>query len=298
MQKKTRKWIYHFQTFTFLAPWLGVFCLFQIYPIAYSFYLSFHNYRASGVRAPRWVGIQNYTKLLEDSYFLNALKNSFFFVIGTVPFTMLIAILLAVLLHKKLRFRRFYQGAYFMPVVTSIFVTATIFIELYAPNGIFYQIVEFFQGTPIQWLRHPNWALPAIMLMSIWASFGFYCLIFLAGLQNIPKEYYEIAQIEGSSVYRQFFTITIPLLKPIIIICFIINIVLSFQVFGEIYIMTKGGPFRSSETAVYYLYTTAFHKQKMGYAAAAGYYIFFILAMLSFLQLKLSKKGKQAYQNA
>lgn len=297
-KQRARKNIYHLQTFSFLAPWLAVFCLFQIYPIAYSLYLSFTKYRASGVRAPRWIGLQNYTKLLDDSYFLNALKNSFFFVIGTVPFTMLIALLLAVLLHRKLRFQRFYQGAYFMPVVTSIFVTATIFIELYAPSGVFHQLVEFFGGTPIHWLRHPQWALPAIMLMSIWASFGFYCLIFLAGLQNIPKEYYEASLIEGASVIRQFFTITIPLLKPMIVICFIINIILAFQVFGEIYIMTKGGPFRSSETAVYYLYNTAFQKQKMGYAAAAGYYIFFILVMLSFLQLKLSKKGKQAYQDS
>jgi multiple sugar transport system permease protein len=296
-RQKTRKWFYHLHTFSFLAPWLSVFILFHLYPIGYSLYLSFTKYRASGVSPPRWVGLQNYIRLLEDSYFLNALKNSFFFVIGTVPLTIIIALSLAALLHRKLRFHRFYQAAYFMPVVTTIFVTSTIFIELYSPTGIFNQIVEFFGGEPIHWLRNPNWALRAIMLMNIWASFGFYCLIFLAGLQNIPKEYYEASQIEGASNLRQFFTITIPLLKPMVAVCFIINIILAFQVFGEIYIMTKGGPFRSSETAVYYLYNSAFHKQKMGYAAAAGYYIFLILLILSFLQLKLSKKGKRAYFN-
>ena len=151
-----------------------------------------------------------------------------------------------------------------MPVVTTIFVTATIFIELYAPQGVFNpNLLEFFGNSePIHWLRNPDWALPAIMLMSIWASFGFYCLIFLAGLQNIPKEYYEASEVEGASAVKQFFSITIPLLKPIIAIAFIINIILAFQVFGEIYIMTKGGPFRSTESAVYYLYNTAFHKQK------------------------------------
>ena len=295
-KRKLRQWNYHFHTFSFLIPWLSVFCLFHLYPIFYSFYLSFTKYRASGVKAPSWIGLQNYTRLLEDSYFLNALKNSFYFILGTVPLTMLLALVLAVILNRQLRFSRFYQAAYFMPVVTSIFVTATIFIELYSPQGIFNQILSFFGVESIHWLRNPNWALPAIMLMSIWASFGFYCLIFLAGLQNIPKEYYEISKIEGASAIRQFFTISVPLLKPIIAVAFIINIILAFQVFGEIYIMTKGGPFRSTETAVYYLYNTAFHKQKMGYASAAAYYVFLILAIFSFLQLKISKKGKQAYE--
>ena len=244
MKQKTKQGLsYHWHTFSFLAPWLSVFCLFHLYPIIYSFYLSFTKYRASGVSPPKWIGLKNYSRLIEDDYFLNALKNSFYFVIGTVPLTMIIALILAVILNRKLRARRFYQAAYFMPVVTTIFVTATIFIELYAPQGVFNQILEFFGNSePIHWLRNPDWALPAIMLMSIWASFGFYCLIFLAGLQNIPKEYYEASEVEGASAVKQFFSITIPLLKPIIAIAFIINIILAFQVFGEIYIMTKGGP--------------------------------------------------------
>ena len=295
-QKTYKKLSYHWHTFTFLIPWFSIFCIFQLYPIGYSFYLSFTKYKASGLQAPRWVGLQNYARLLEDSYFLSALGNSFYFIAGTVPLTMLIALILAATLNNKLKFRSCYQTAYFLPVVTTIFVTATIFIELYAPQGIFNQILEFFGKERIQWLRHPKWALPSIMLMSIWASFGFYCLIFLAGLQNIPKEYYELSKIEGASNIRQFFTITIPMLKPMIVVSFIINIVLAFQVFGEIYIMTKGGPFRSTETAVYYLYNTAFHKQKMGYASAAGYYIFLILIVLSILQFKFSQKGKQAYR--
>ena len=292
MNQKTKQgFSYHWHTFSFLAPWLSVFCLFHLYPIIYSFYLSFTKYRASGVSPPKWVGLKNYSRLIEDDYFLNALKNSFYFVIGTVPLTMIIALILAVILNRKLRARRFYQAAYFMPVVTTIFVTATIFIELYAPQGVFNQILEFFGNSePIHWLRNPDWALPAIMLMSIWASFGFYCLIFLAGIQNIPKEYYEASEVEGASAVKQFFSITIPLLKPIIAVAFIINTILAFQVFGEIYIMTKGGPFRSTESAVYYLYNTAFHKQKMGYSSAAAYYIFFILVIFSVIQLKLSKR--------
>ena len=295
MKHKTKQaWIYHLKSFSFLAPWLSVFCLFHIYPILYSFFLSFTSYRASGVKPPKWVGLKNYTLLLEDSYFLNALKNSFYFILGTVPLTMIIALVLAAILNKSLAFRRFYQAAYFMPVVATIFVTATIFIELYAPQGIFNQILVFFGGDGIHWLRNPNWALPSIMLMSIWASFGFYCLIFLAGLQNIPKSYYELAKVEGASATKQFFSITLPLLKPIVAVAIIINTILAFQVFGEIYIMTKGGPFRSTETAVYYLYNTAFHKQKMGYSAAAAYYIFLILAVFTFLQLKFSAKNKKS----
>ena len=249
----------------FLSPWFFVFFTFSLFPIAYSFYLSFTKFRATSTKAPKFIGIDNYTKLISDDRFLNAIKNSLYFLLGTTPIILFIALILAFLLNQRLRLKNFYRISYFLPVLASLFVIATLFIELYALDGFFNQLLAVFQIKPIHWLRDTTWALPSIMMMNIWSSFGFYTLILIAGMQNIPDEYYEAAKIDGASKIRQFFTITLPLLKPTIIVVLIINSILAFQVFGEIFIMTKGGPLRSTETAVYYLYNIAFSKQKMGW---------------------------------
>lgn len=287
-----RAYLYNFNTFLFLSPWLGVFCLFSIYPIFYSLYLGFTTFKATSTALPIWVGLQNYARLLEDQHFINSVGNSILFVIGTVPVIMLISVLLAVILNQNLKFRTFYRTAFFMPVVTSIFVIATLFIELYAPTGIFNQLLSLIGAEGKHWLKDIFWALPSIMIMNIWASFGFYTLMLLAGLQNIPDEYYEASCLEGAGKIRQFFTITLPLLKPTILVAAIMDTILAFQVFGEVFIMTKGGPLRTTETAVYYIYNNGFHKQQMGYSSAAAYYVFFILMLVSGIQIYLFKKKK------
>lgn len=241
---------------------------------------------------PVWVGLQNYIQLLNDHHFLNSIFNSVLFVVGTVPAILLISTVLAVVLNQKLKFRTFYRTSYFMPVITSIFVIATLFIELYAPTGVFNQILDIFGSSPKHWLKDIRWALPSIMIMNIWASFGFYTLMILAGLQNIPEEYYEASCLEGAGKIRQFFTITLPLLKPTILVAAIMDTILAFQVFGEVFIMTKGGPLRTTETAVYYIYNSGFHKQQMGYSSAAAYYVFFILMLFSGLQMYFFRKKK------
>ena len=289
LQKKLR---YHGNTLLFLSPWLGVFFVFSLFPIVYSFYLSFTRFRPTGTKPPSWVGLHNYSKLMGDHHFLNALWNSFYFVIGTVPAIMIIATFLAVILNNKLRFRTFYRVSYFMPVVTSVFVIATIFLELYAPYGLINKTLELFGLTGKHWLRDVDWALESIMLMNIWSSFGFYTLMILAGLQGIPREYYEASSLEGASATRQFFTITLPLLKPTLLVATLIDTILAFQVFGEMFIMTKGGPLRSTESAVYYLYNIAFHKQRMGYGSAAAYVIFLILLLFSLFQVWLMRSKK------
>ncbi len=289
-----KEYRYNFNTFLFLLPWIFVFLLFSLFPIAYSIFMSFTRYRASGAEAPTWVGLDNYTKLLSDSHFIDALSNSLIFVGGTVPPILALALLLAVILNQSLSFRNFYRTAYFMPVVTSILVIATLFIELYAPQGMLNDLLKVFGIAPIHWLKDPNWALPSVMFMNIWASFGFYSLMLLAGLQNIPEEYYEASGLEGAGKLRQFFTITLPLLKPTLLVAGIMDLILAFQVFGEILVMTKGGPLRTTETAVYYLYGQAFHKQEMGYGSAAAYYIFVVLLLFSLGQFWLSREKKRA----
>ncbi|MDT8445391.1 MAG: extracellular solute-binding protein [bacterium] len=292
--KLARRLRYRRDTLVFLAPWLLVFVAFSLYPIVHSIYLSFTDYRATDSGAPAWVGMENYSRLVVDPHFLAAMGNSFFFVLGTVPVILVLAVVLAVILNQKLRFKTFYRVSYFMPVVTSVMVIAALFVELYAPQGLLNDLARLWGSPGRHWLKDPNWALPSIMLMNIWASFGFYCLMLLAGLQSIPEEYYEASSLEGAGALRQFFTITLPLLKPTLLVAAVMDSILAFQVFGEVLLMTKGGPLRSSETAVYYLYDLAFHKREMGYGSAAAYLIFLVLLAFTAIQLGLlgNRKAK------
>lgn len=291
--RRARHLRYRRDTLVFLSPWLVVFFAFSLYPIIHSVYLSFTDYRATDSAPPAWVGLENYSRLMEDHYFLGSMGNSFLFVLGTVPVILLLAVVLAVVLNQNLRFKTFYRVSYFMPVVTSVMVIAALFVELYAPQGLLNDLMGLFDSKGRHWLKDPDWALPSIMIMNVWASFGFYCLMLLAGLQNIPEEYYEASSLEGAGTLRQFFTITLPLLKPTLLVAAVMDSILAFQVFGEVLLMTKGGPLRSSETAVYYLYDLAFHKREMGYASAAAYLIFLVLLLFTALQMGLLGSRKQ-----
>jgi len=279
-----KKWRYRRDTFVFLGPWLAVFGVFSLYPIMHSVYLSFTDFRATDMGPPAWIGIDNYIQLASDPHYLNSLTNSLWFVLGTVPVILILAVVLAVVLNQKLRFKNFYRAAYFMPVVASVMVIATLFVEVYSPVGLLNDLLSFVGLSGHHWLKEPDWALIGVMGMNIWASFGFYCVMVLAGLQNIPQEYYEASSLEGAGKLRQFFGITLPLLKPTLLVVVVMDSILAFQVFGEILLMTKGGPLRTTETAVYYLYDLAFHKQEMGYGSAAAYGIFAILLCFTSLQ--------------
>jgi len=288
-----RSWRYRRDTLVFLGPWLAIFGVFSLYPILHSVYLSFTDFKASDTGPPAWIGLDNYGQLAQDPHYLNSLSNSFWFVFGTVPVILILAVLLAVILNQKLRFKTFYRAAYFMPVVASVMVIATLFVEVYSPVGLLNDLLGLVGIKGHHWLKEPFWALTGVMGMNIWASFGFYCVMILAGLQNIPNEYYEASSLEGAGKIRQFISITLPLLKPTLLVVVVMDSILAFQVFGEILLMTKGGPLRTTETSVYYLYDLAFHKQEMGYASAAAYGIFAILLCFTALQwAAYAKKSK------
>jgi len=293
-QLSRRKLRYHRDTLIFLGPWLLVFLVFSLYPILHSLYLSFTDFRATDQGPAAWVGVGNYQRLLTDQRFLDGMGHSFWFLLGTVPIILILALVLAAVLNHKIKGRNFYRAAYFMPVVTSVMVIAALFVEVYAPRGLLNDLLGFLGLSGKHWLKDPNWALPSVMGMNIWASFGFYCLMLLAGLQNIPEEYYEASSLEGASKIRQFFTITLPLLKPTLLIAAIMDSILAFQVFGEILLMTGGGPLRSTETSVYYLYDLAFHRQEMGYGSAAAYAIFLVLLVFTAGQWSLSGSKEKA----
>ncbi len=282
-------------TFVLLSPWIVTFIAFSLYPVAYSLYLSFTKYNPLAGQAPRFIGLSNYLGILNDPAFWQAVKNTVIFVVGTIPVTTGIAIILAVFLNQRIRFRSFFRASYFVPVMTSVVVISTIFTYIYSPFGLLNSFLNLFGLPGRNWLLSTEFALPAIMVMMIWASFGYYTVLFLAGLQNIPQEIYESAEIDGANSVQQFFRITLPLLRPMLIFALVINTIRSFQIFSQIFVMTQGGPLGSTRTVVYYLYTMGFQKFKMGYASGIAYLLFLIILVFSVIQMKTLSYEEQLY---
>jgi multiple sugar transport system permease protein len=280
-------------SFVMLLPWMLVFLVFWLYPLLYSGYLSLNSYH-SLTRETYFIGFDNYIRMFSDKLFWKALYNTCIFTLGTVPFTTIIALILAVLLNNnKTRFKNFFKIAFFLPTVTSLVVLSLIFTNFYAKHG-FINIILSMLGLPypkMGWLLDINTSLLAVMIMDVWSACGYYMLIFLAALQTIPTSIYDSAKLAGASSFYTLTKLTIPLLKPTFIFVLIINIIKSFQIFMEIYIMTKGGPLHSSTTLVYMIFINGFDKtDAMGYASAISYFLFFLLLVLSFFQLSFMKK--------
>jgi multiple sugar transport system permease protein len=272
------------------SPWILTFLIFWLFPLIYSFVISLTDYRLLD-QSTNWIGLANYGKLFSDPDFIVALKNSFIFVVGTIPFTTIIALGLAILLNDKFRGRTFFRAAYFMPSITSMVVIALIFSNLYARGGYLHLLTDMVGLNPPQsgFLLSEKTALFSIMAMDIWMASGYYMLLFLGGLQTIPTELYEAARISGASRWNQFRYITLPMLKPVTVFIIVINSIKSFQVFVEIFVMTKGGPLNSTFTGVYFVYETGLRRFDFGYASAAAYILFGIIALASLIQFRLLK---------
>ncbi len=274
----------------FGLPWVVTFSLFWFFPLLYSFIIGFTDYRLL-VKEINWVGFANYISLFNDPEFISSLKNTFIFVGGTIPFTTIISLFLALLINGKFKGRDIFRSAFFLPSITSMVVIALIFTNLLQRGGYIALLAEMIGFTPPEYgfLLSESTALYSIMGMDVWMSVGYYMLIFLAGLKSIPEELYEAAEISGAGKTRQFFSITLPLLQPVALFILVINSIKSFQVFLEIFIMTRG-KFDSS-TAVYFIYekglTTNF---SFGYASAAAYVLFVIIGLFSLFQFVIMRR--------
>lgn len=275
------------------SPWIITFLAFWLYPLLYSFYLSFNEYNILN-RQNSFVGLSNYKNMLQDEVFWIALKNTTIFAVGTVPFITLLSIVLAVVIDSKFtKFKNFFRASYFLPSVTSLVVISLIFTNIYSKNGYLSVMLSFF-GFPVPengFLLDTSTSLYAIMAMEVWISIGYYAVVFLAGLQTINKEYYEYADLVGLSALEKFYKITLPLLKPTITFVVVVNTVKAFKIFQEVYIMTKGGPLNSTTTMAYMIFGNAFDSaNKMGYASAIAYALFALIIVASILQNYLLKE--------
>ncbi|MEP0828771.1 MAG: sugar ABC transporter permease [bacterium] len=271
------------------SPWILTFLAFWLFPLVYSFFLGFTDYRL--MRSDyNWVGFENYLNLFRDKAFIEALANTFIFVLGTIPFTTVVALTLALLVEKKIPGQALFRSGYFVPSVTSMVVIALVFTNLYSRDGYLFLLAKMLGMHPPEngFLLSSKTALLSIMAMDVWMSVGYYMLIFLAGLKAIPEELYEAASVAGASGRQKFLHITLPLLNPVTIFIIVINSIKSFQVFTEIYVMTKGKYGTSS--AVYFIYESGLNRFEFGYASAAAYLLFIIIALFSILQLGLMRR--------
>ncbi|MBI3019183.1 MAG: extracellular solute-binding protein [Deltaproteobacteria bacterium] len=278
-------------TWVLVLPWVGLFLVFSLYPLLYSLVISFSDYHVLTSRFSL-SGFSNYFSTLKDPEFLKALGHTLFFALGTVPFTLVISIGLAALIHQGVPWKSLFQAGFFLPVVTSIIVVATLFTFFYSENG-FLNFILTAWGIPKPnpaWLINHKWALLSIMAMAVWSSSGYYLILFLAALQSIPSSLYEASRLDGASSIQQFFKITLPQLKPMILFVMVINTINSLQVFPEIFTMTKGGPARSTTTIVYYLYEKGFSEFQMGTASAVAYILALLMCVFAYFQMKVLRE--------
>lgn len=276
--------------YLFLLPALLILGLTVFLPAMQAFYLSFTRYEYDLTQPPQWIGLANFKRLWGDRVFWKTLQNTVLYLIGVVPILVIFPLAIAILVNQKLRGMNWFRAAFYTPVVISMVVAGIAWRWLYAENGLLNQIIKsvFSVKEGIGWLTSPQFALFSVMAVTIWKGLGYYMVIYLAGLQAIPADLYEAAAIDGSDGVSKHWDITVPLMKPYIVLVAVISAISATKVFEEIYIMTQGGPRNSSKTVVYYLYEQAFQNLEISYACTIGLVLFLAILGLSILNLKLS----------
>ena len=279
----------------YLLPSIILFTIFVFYPMFRTIYLSFFLTDQAG-EAAIFVGLENYTYLLESAAFLNSIKATFLFVLYTVPTGIIIALILALLANEKLKGIGFFRTIYASTMGISVAASSVVWLFLFHPSvGMFNKFLDVFNLPQIEWLLDPTWALFSVSLSTIWLNTGFSFLIILGGLQNIDEYLYESARIDGASYWYRLKRITIPMLSPTLFFIITISLINAFQTFGQIDILTKGGPSQSTNLIVYSIYREAFINYQFGTASAQAVFLFICILIVTILQFKLGEK-KVHYQ--
>lgn len=310
--RNKRYWRETLEAYCYLLPAFVILGMFSFYPVVKSIYMSFFDW--SLLRDTQYfVGMENYQKILSDKVFIQAIQNTLRYVVGYVPFSIGLALIVAVLLNSKIRFRGTLRLAYFLPWVTSSVAISMVwrwiynqhygllnmmlaglarFVNNFVSFVSFGTLTDIWHFTGPNWLMDPKWTIINIVIISVWKSMGYNIVIFLAGLQNVPNELYEAAEVDGASPWQSFWKITLPLISPTTFFISIISIIGSFKLFTEIYVLYTGrpGPLNSGMTIVYYVYRMAFERYRMGYASAAAYILFGIIFIFTLIQMAASKR--------
>jgi len=274
----------------FLLPSLAGLLIFMVIPMISSLALTFYEWDPLIPTRFHFLGLQNYIHLINDPDFWTALSHTLIYIVGYIPLVMVSGLAIAILMNQKLVGRTFFRGAFFMPVISAWVAVALLWTWIFNPKyGIVNYLIGLLGITGPAWLYDPNWAMPAIILTSVWKDIGFIMVLFLTGLQNIPREYYEAASIDGASPWQQFRKITLPLLSPTAFFALIISLINSFQVFDQVWVMTQGGPAGATTVLVQQIVNNAFRYGRMGYAATMSWVLFLIVFLVTIFQTRMQK---------
>lgn len=261
-------------------------------PLIMAFRISLSDY-SHDIYHPAFVGLGNYLKLASSAPFWSAMQNTFLFLVGVVPAMMTLPIILALLLNGKLKGISIFRSLIYIPVVISMVVVGIAWRWLYADDGLINWMLSLFHWPKVGWLVNPDIALYSVMIVIVWKGMAYYMMMYLAHLQSLSQELYEAAEIDGAGLWRKHWHITLPHLRPTIVMVAIISTIGSLKVFTEIYVMTRGGPVGATKTLVYYIYERAFENLDLGIASAAGIVLMLILLAFSLLEMKFSPKEDQ-----
>lgn len=283
--------------YVFIAPYLLAFVLFMVVPALAGLYISLTNW--GGLNVPRLVGIANYGEALRSTIFWSTVQNTVYYTVLFVPSVTVFGLLAAVFVHQKMPGYHFARAAFYSPYVMAVTVTGLIWLWLLNQNwGVvnYYlgYLHPFFHTFRPPWLIDAEWAMPSIVVATVWWLVGYQMVILLAGLQDIPDELYEAAKIDGGNPLQNFWNITIPLLRPALTFVLVTNVIGSLRVFGQMFLMTGGGPAGATSSVVLLIYQSAFQNFRIGYSAAISYLLFVGILLVTIVQLRLTR-ANQAY---
>lgn len=272
-----------------VGPYLLHFALFVAFPVLFSLVLVFHRWNIIG--SMEFVGLANFNRLLHDRLFFRALYNTLIFLLIHIPLQIVVALFFAELLNRRIRLRGLFRGAYFLPVVVSGVVVTILWQQLYGfDTGLLNRVLVKLGLPRLGWLVDPRLAMPSLALMATWKNVGLYIVLFLVGLQSVPRHLYEAAELEGATRWQQFRYITLPLINPTLFMVVVLSTIGGFSLFIEPYVMTGGGPLNSTLSAMLYIYREAFTFYHMGYAATLGFFFAAIILLVVALQRRFVER--------
>ena len=282
--------------FGFIMPIFVLYTVFTIWPVIQGAYVSLHKWGLMGKQ--EFVGLDNYSKFLSDKNFWGALQNTFKFVVITAPMLVISALSLALLANRPVKIKKFLRICFYLPSVLSVSVASFMVLYMFSPyrgfiSGVMHSVGMLAADKELQWLQDSNLVWVTISSMTVWWTVGFSMMLYLSALQDISPQILEAADIDGANKRQQLFSIILPLLKPTTWLVVLLQVISCFKVFGQIFMITGGGPASSTRPLIQYIYENAFQKSKMGYAAAMSYVLFFILILLSIAQQIMQRKGEK-----
>ena len=278
----------------FVSPALILFLVFLGFQVVFAFYMTFNKW--SVMKPPTWVGLSNYGRILGDDLFWTSIRISWVYTVMYVPAVVLAALVVALLLNGPIRGRSLFKALSFIPVLSGWIIVGVIWYFIYQPERGILNLILRMVGLPHEtpWLGERNTVLPALVLVGVWKNFGYYSVLFLAGLQEIPPSLHEAAAIDGASRWQSLVRITLPLLRPAIGLVTVLAVITAFAVFDLVFLMTEGGPALASHAFNYYIYIRAFKSFQMGYAASMAFILFAIVLVLTIVQLRLLRPATEA----